>query len=148
MEEPRRLRGGADPPGRARVVGREREIIGIGVLMTALAIYALSTHFGLFGLWIRLTIAGFLAGPIDVGALTLRQRRTEPGWLGRVLAVSMGLNLSGIPIGSAIGGSLVTRSLSLALIFAALASIASAAMAFLLIPSTSELPSREAAEER
>jgi len=137
---------GALLAGRARGVGREREIIGIGVLMTALAIYALSTHFGLFGLWIGLTIAGFLAGPIDVGAL--RQRRTEPGWLGRVLAVSMGLNLSGIPIGSAIGGSLVTRSLSLALIFAALASIASAAMAFLLIPSTSELPSREAAEER
>jgi predicted MFS family arabinose efflux permease len=138
---------GALLAGRARAAGREREIIGIGVFLTALAIYPLGSHFGLFGLSIGLTIAGLLAGPIDVGTLTLRQRRTEPGWLGRVLAVSMSLNLSGIPIGSAIGGWLITRSLSLALISAALASIAAAAMAFLLIPSTSRLPSRDAAEE-
>jgi hypothetical protein len=120
---------------------------GVGVFMTALAIYPLSTHFGLFGLSIGLTIAGFLAGPIDVGALTLRQRRTEPAWLGRVLAVSMSLNLSGIPVGSAIGGWLVSHSLTLALIFAALASITSAAMVFLLIPSASQPLSRDAAEE-
>jgi predicted MFS family arabinose efflux permease len=46
----------------------------------------------------------------------------------------MGLNLSGIPIGSAIGGWLVTHSSSGALFFAAIVSVVSAVTAFLMIP--------------
>jgi len=64
----------------------------------------------------------------------MRQRRTEPEWLGRVLTVSMSLNVSGLPLGSAIGGWLVTHSLSAALIFAAMASAVAAMATFLLIP--------------
>ena len=48
----------------------------------------------------------------------------------------MGLDLSGIPIGSAIGGWLVTHSSSGALIVAAIVSVMSAALAFLMIPRT------------
>ena len=77
---------------------------------------------------------GCLEGPADVGLLTLRQRRTAPEWLGRVLTVSMSLNVSGLPLGSAIGGSLVSYSVDAALIFAAMASVIAAIATFLLIP--------------
>jgi hypothetical protein len=46
----------------------------------------------------------------------------------------MSLNVSGLPLGSAIGGWLVTHSLSAALIFAAMASAVAAMATFLLIP--------------
>jgi predicted MFS family arabinose efflux permease len=117
-----------------RLRGRERQIIGLGVAATAVVIYPFSTVFGLYGFIVGIVIVGFLSGPVDVALLTLRQRRTEPEWLGRVLTVSMGLNLSGIPIGSAIGGWLATHSSNAALIVAATVSVISAAMAFLMIP--------------
>jgi hypothetical protein len=66
-------------------------------VITVLRVYPISAHLGLFGISLGLTLIGFLAGPIDVGVLTLRQRRTHPAWLGRVLTVSMSLNLSGFP---------------------------------------------------
>jgi hypothetical protein len=82
-----------------------------------------------------LTLTGFFSGPIDVGVLTLRQRRTDPAWLGRVLTVSMSLNLSGLPLGSAIGGWLVTGSLTLGFAFSACLSVAAGLLALLLIPA-------------
>jgi predicted MFS family arabinose efflux permease len=117
-----------------RLCGRERQIIGLGIAATAVAVYPFSTVLGLYGFIVGIVIVGFLSGPVDVALLTLRQRRTKPEWLGRVLTVSMGLNLSGIPIGSAMGGWLVTHSSNGALIFAAIMSIISAVMAFLMIP--------------
>ena len=65
--------------------------------------------------------------------LTLRQRRTDPAELGRVLSVSMSLNMSGGPLGSALAGVLVTWSLSATFAVAALASVLAAA-AVALIP--------------
>jgi MFS family permease len=126
---------GALLAGRVSALGRDRQMIGFGIAATAVAIYPLSACFDLYGLAAGIAIVGFLEGPANVGVLTLRQRRTEPQWLGRVLTISMGLNLSGLPIGSAIGGWLVTHSFSAALMFAALVSIISAGAAFLLIPS-------------
>jgi hypothetical protein len=38
---------------------------------------------------------------------SMRQRRTYPAWYGRALAVSMGLNGAGQPIGSAISSPLI-----------------------------------------
>ena len=125
---------GAALMGRLR--GRERQTIGLGIAATAIVIYPFSTVFGLYGLITGIVIVGFLSGPVDVALLTLRQRRTEPEWLGRVLTVSMGLNLSGLPIGSAIGGWLVTHSSTGSLIFAAVVSVVSAVSAFLMIPRT------------
>ena len=84
---------------------------------------------------------GFLEGPVDVGVLSLRQRRTDPAWLGRVLAVSMSFNMSGQPLGSAIGGIVVVLSPSLAFAIAALASVLAAIAAYLLVPAA---PEREA----
>lgn len=119
--------------GQYRVAGRERALMALGMLMSALAIYPICVRFGLPGLAVGLALVGFLAGPVDVGALTLRQRRTEPAWLGRVMAVSMGLNLSGAPIGFALGGALVTWSITAAFAVAALACTA-AALACWLVP--------------
>lgn len=106
--------------------GRERTMMALGMLLTPLAIYPLSAGFGLPGLGVGLALVGFLAGPVDVGVLTLRQRRTEPGWLGRVMAVSISLNLSGAPIGSALGGVVATWSVPAAFAAAAVACLAGA----------------------
>ena len=125
---------GALLAGQVRSIGRERQIIGLSIAAMAVAIYPLAASLGLYGLAAGIMIMGFLEGPADVGLLTLRQRRTAPEWLGRVLTVSMSLNVSGLPLGSAIGGSLVSYSVDAALIFAAMASVIAAIATFLLIP--------------
>lgn len=126
---------GALIAGHWGVIGRERAIIGLGTLATALAIYPLSAHLGLTGLAAGLALAGLLAGPIDVALLTLRQRRTEPQWLGRVVAISMSLNLSGLPLGSMLGGLAVTHSPILGLALAAAAAAFAALGAWRLVPA-------------
>jgi predicted MFS family arabinose efflux permease len=125
---------GALLAGQVRLIGRERQMIGLSIAAMAVAIYPLAASLGLYGLAAGIMIMGFLEGPADVGLLTLRQRRTAPEWLGRVLTVSMSLNVSGLPLGSAIGGSLVSYSVDAALIFAAMASVIAAIATFLLIP--------------
>ena len=125
---------GALLAGQVRLTGRERQMIGFSIAAMAVAIYPVAVSLGLYGLAAGIMIMGFLEGPADVGLLTLRQRRTAPEWLGRVLTVSMSLNVSGLPLGSVIGGSLVSYSVDAALIFAALASVIAAIATFLLIP--------------
>ena len=119
--------------GHRRIAGREREVMAIGMLVTAAAAWPIAAGFGLAGLAIGLMLVGAAAGPIDVGVLTLRQRRTDPAELGRVLSVSMSLNMSGGPLGSVLAGLLVTWSLSATFAMAALACVL-AAGAVALIP--------------
>lgn len=59
---------------------------------------------------------------------------TDPAWLGRVLAVSMSLNISGLPIGSALGGVLVVWSMPAAFAAAGLTAALSAVAVYALIP--------------
>ena len=113
--------------------GRERATMALGMLATGLAIYPVCVWFGLPGLGVGLALVGFLAGPVDVGVLTVRQRRTEPAWLGRVMAVSISLNLSGAPIGSALGGIMLTWSVPATFAAAAVACVV-AALACTLLP--------------
>lgn len=120
--------------GHLRTEDRERTLIAVGALATAASIYPASVSFGLSGLAIGLVLVGFLAGPIDVAVLSLRQRRCDPGWFGKVLTVSMSLNMSGLPLGSALGGLVIAHSLPLAFAMAALASIAATLAAWCLIP--------------
>ena len=114
---------------------RERDVIAGGALLTAFAIFPLGAAFGIAGLVCAVLLVGFCAGPVDVGLLSMRQRRTEPGWLGRVLAVSMSLNLSGLPLGSALGGMLIAYSVPIALSAAALASLLAAVAVYALVPA-------------
>jgi hypothetical protein len=111
--------------------------MALGMLTTAVAAWPIAAEFGLAGLVLGMVLVGAAAGPIDVGVLTLRQRRTDPAELGRVLSVSMSLNMAGGPLGSALAGVLVTWSLPGTFAVAALASVlATAAVA--LIPSYDE----------
>ena len=125
---------GALVAGHMRTARRERPAMALGLVVTALAAWPLAAEFGLTGLVLGLTLVGAMAGPIDVGVLTLRQRRTEPAELGRVLSVSMSLNMAGMPLGSALAGVLVTWSMPATFAVAALASVLAAA-AVSLIPS-------------
>jgi predicted MFS family arabinose efflux permease len=125
---------GAMVAGHVRTLGRERTVIAMSALATGVVIFPVSTVFGLVGLGAGLALVGLLEGPIDVGVLTLRQRRADPGWLARILAVSFSLNMAGLPIGSAIGGLIVTRSLSAAFATAAITSMVAALATYVLIP--------------
>jgi hypothetical protein len=129
---------GALRAGHLRTEDRERSLIAVGALATAVAIYPLSVSFGLSGLAIGLALVGFLAGPIDVAVLSLRQRRCDPGWFGRVLTVSMSFNMSGLPHGSAPGRLVVAQSMPLAVAIAALMSLAAAIAAHWLIPASAD----------
>nr|WP_275982810.1 MFS transporter [Ochrobactrum sp. BTU2] len=125
---------GALLAGHLRTTGRERHIMAIGMVITALAAWPVAAEFGFGGLAIGLMLAGVMAGPIDVALLTLRQRRTDPQQLGRVMSISMSLNLSGFPLGSAIAGMVITSSLSATFVMAGIASVV-AALAIAMIPS-------------
>jgi predicted MFS family arabinose efflux permease len=124
---------GALIAGQLRTAGRERLVMAWGMGLTALAAWPVGVAFGISGLVAGLLVAGLVAGPIDVGLLTLRQRRTDPGQLGRVLSVSISLNIAGFPVGAALGGMLVERSLPVAFAAAGLTAVLAAA-AIRLIP--------------
>jgi Major Facilitator Superfamily len=119
--------------GQVRVQGRERLAMALGMVFTACAVWPVAASFGVAGLAVGLMLIAVAAGPVDVGLLTLRQRRTDPAELGRVLSVSMSLNLVGIPMGSALAGGLVTWSLPGSFAVAALAS-GLGAVAVALVP--------------
>jgi MFS family permease len=123
--------------GHRSTAGRERKVMVLGLLASALAAWPVAAEFGLPGLVVGLLLVGTAAGPIDVGVLTLRQRRTDPAELGRVLSVSMSLNLSGGPIGSALAGVLAAWSVSVSFVAAGLACVLAAAAAH-LIPAQSD----------
>ncbi|MCK2241576.1 MULTISPECIES: MFS transporter [unclassified Crossiella] len=114
--------------------GRERFAIILGILVSAVAAIPLIALGGTAGLVLGLMLLSFAAGPVNVGLLTLRQRRTDPAWLGRVLAVSISLNLVGHPIGSAIGGYLTAVSPMLAFTVAGIAAALGALLAWILVP--------------
>jgi MFS family permease len=110
---------GALLAGALGTAGRERSVLAGGMAATALAAWPLASAFSLPSLVIAMVIVGFVAGPVDVGLLTLRQRRTDPVQLGRVLSVSISLNVAGFPLGAALGGVLVSWSLPVAFLAAA-----------------------------
>jgi len=81
-----------------------------------------------------MAVIGLATGPFDVVLFTLRQRRTDPAWLGRAFAVSMSFNFIGFPVGSAIGGAVAPISLELAFLGALALEVIAAVFAFALIP--------------
>ena len=83
---------------------------------------------------VGMAILGFSAGPIDIGLFALRQRKTDPRWFGRIVAVSMSLNFAGVPIGSAIAGPILEHSIPLALVLAASIALLGCVVPFVTIP--------------
>jgi hypothetical protein len=79
-------------------------------------------------------LVGLVNRPFDIALFTVRQRRTDPAWLGRAFAVSMGFNFIGFPIGAAISGVIAASSLSGAVMLGVGACVASGILAAVLIP--------------
>jgi hypothetical protein len=79
---------------------------------------------------------GFLNGPLDIALFTVRQRRTDPAWMGRAFAVSMAFNFIGYPIGAASTGAIASQSLVAAILVGLVAAVASAVLAAVLVPRT------------
>lgn len=124
--------------GRISTLGRERQLLGGAMLGTAAC-------FGLVALFPQpvavaaaMLLWGVATGPFDVVLFTIRQRRTDPAWLGRAFAVSMALNFAGFPIGSAIAGAVVPVSIELAFALAVTATVVGAALGYLTIPARDE----------
>ncbi len=98
--------------------------VGLGILALALGLY------------------GLLNGPIDIALFTVRQRRTDPAWMGRAFAVSMAFNFMGYPIGAAVAGVLATSSIELAVIVGVVAALVASLLAAVLIPRGAPLEPR------
>jgi MFS family permease len=79
-------------------------------------------------------LVGLVNGPLDIALFTVRQRRTDPAWLGRAFAISMGFNFVGYPIGAAVTGVIAASSLGGAVVLGIGASVAAGLLAAVLIP--------------
>jgi hypothetical protein len=120
--------------GRLGMEGRERGLMVGSVLVGAAAVSILIVRIDIGILLVALVIRGLAEAFYDVPMFTLRQRRTDPAWLGRAFAVSMSLNFVGYPIGSAIGGTLVAIGPELALSVALGFWLVAAASLYLFVP--------------
>ncbi|MBF8290002.1 MAG: transporter [Chloroflexi bacterium] len=89
---------------------------------------------GLGPVVLSMAIMGILNGPMDVAMFTLRQRRTDPAWMGRAFAISMAFNFAGWPVGAAIAGWVASFSIEAAVVLGVLAAAAGTVMAFTLVP--------------
>ena len=120
--------------GRVGTEGRERPFLAGAMVLTGIGYAAVLLSPNLLAAALIMAVIGLATGPFDVVLFTLRQRRTDPAWLGRAFAVSMSLNFMGFPVGSAIGGALAPISLELAFLGALALEVIAAFLAFALIP--------------
>ena len=126
--------------GRVGTEGRERPLLAGAMLFTGLGYVVVLLSPNLLFAAIAMALIGLSTGPFDVVLFTLRQRRTDPAWLGRAFAVSMSLNFIGFPIGSAIGGAVVPVSIELAFLAAIALNVVAAVLSFVLIPTQHSEP--------
>ena len=117
------------------------------ILVSAGAIAVLPFANGLPAVAVALVLMGLAGGPFDISLFTLRQRRTDPAWFGRAFAVSMSINYSGMPIGSALAGPLIGWSINAALWAAVAASLVAALFPMLAIPARDDAGVRLAQPE-
>lgn len=123
--------------GRLKTVGRERQLMAGSLLAMALAMALLPGASSVVVVAVALIGFAVVEGPFDIGFLTLRQRRTDPGAFGRMFAISMAFNQLGNPIGAALSGPLIAWSLSGALWVAAALVALSALIPLVVIPAAS-----------
>jgi predicted MFS family arabinose efflux permease len=121
--------------GRLSSQGRERQLMLVGIVISAVALSVLPFARSLGPVIFAVLLYGLANGPFDIGLFTLRQRRTDPAWFGRAFAVSMALNYVGTPIGSALAGPLIGWSLDAALWTAVIVSVVAGLFPMLAIPA-------------
>lgn len=95
---------------------------------------ALDPTLGIVLIAVAQFLVGLVNGPLDIALFTVRQRRTDPAWLGRAFAISMGFNFVGYPIGAALTGVIAGSSLGGAVVLGIGACVASGVFAAVLIP--------------
>jgi MFS family permease len=106
----------------------------MGILLLAAGQSAL-VPLGLALLVLQSLLLGVLAGPMDIALFTVRQRRTDPAWMGRAFSVSMAFNFLGVPIGAALAGIMAETSIELAIVVLGIGgAVVAAASAALLVP--------------
>ena len=131
--------------GRLDTRGREWTMLVIPMVLGAPVIALLLPAAGVFGpiapetglvlLVVMMFAFGLLNGCIDIALFTVRQRRTDPAWMGRAFAVSMAFNFAGFPIGAAIAGALVATSLAASIWVGVIAAVLSAVFAAVMVPA-------------
>jgi MFS family permease len=121
--------------GRVSTVGRERQLLAGSMLGHAAAFALILVFPDPIVVAVAMVVLGITSGPFDIVLFTIRQRRTDPAWLGRAFAVSMALNFAGFPIGSAIGGAVVPISIAAALAAAVVFQILGAVFSMVAIPA-------------
>jgi MFS family permease len=131
--------------GRVDTRGRERRMIVIPMFLSAGAVALILPAAGAGGVEVglgaglaflaahSLTI-GLLQGPLDIALFTVRQRRTDPAWMGRAFAVSMAVNFMGFPIGAAAAGAIATVSLPAAVGLGVVACLVGGTLAAVMVP--------------
>jgi MFS family permease len=122
--------------GRVSTEGRERQLIALSIAIQVPTLVVLAFTSSLAMVFAIAVIAGAAGSVINVGIFALRQRRTDPAWFGRAFAVSMSLNFAGAPIGAALSGPLLERSIAVPLLLGAAISAVAVIAAILLIPKT------------
>ena len=100
--------------GRVSTVDREGPFMAAAMVAQGVPFLAMALFPHPVVVVLAMLAVGIATGPFDVVLFTLRQRRTDPAWLGRAFAVSMALNYAGFPVGSALGGVIVAQSVGLA----------------------------------
>lgn len=130
--------------GRLNTEGRERLLIAgsIAIQAPTLALLAFANSLPL--VFALALVDGAVGSIINVGIFALRQRRTDPAWFGRAFAVSLSMNFAGQPIGSALSGPLLERSIALPLLLGAAVSAVAVVAALVLIPAQEPAEAREA----
>jgi MFS family permease len=128
--------------GRVNTRGREWALLvlpsiafipTVALLLAAAKQTSMTT--GVAVLVLEMVLVGLLAGPIDIALFTVRQRRTDPAWMGRAFAVSMAFNYLGMPVGAALAGVLAERSIEMAILTLGVGgATAAAVLAALLVP--------------
>ena len=125
--------------------GRERRLMAAGLFATGIAFVGLAVAPDLLGVTLAMLVFGGAGGPVDIGMFSMRQRRTDPAWFGRAIAVSMSINYVGSPLGSAAAGPLLGAGIGVALVVAAAFAFASSAVAVVMIPRSDARPGPAAA---
>jgi MFS family permease len=130
--------------GRLDTRGREWTMLVVPIVLMAPLVALMLPAAGALGpiepatglalLLLLMFLFGFVNGCSDIALFTIRQRRTEPAWMGRAFAVSMAFNFMGFPVGAAIAGALVTVSLAATIWVGVVACLLAAILAAVLIP--------------
>ena len=121
--------------GRVDSRDRKRAMLAMPMAALGVSVALIILRSDLAMLLVIMSLYGALQGPMDIALFTLRQRRTEPAWMGRAFAVSYSFNYLGFPIGSALAGLLASRSIETAILVAVVTCFAAAILAMLLVPS-------------